>query len=202
MGGFLLNVSPLLLDIPDFIESERLLIRALRFGDGKQLNEAYLESIQELKPWMIFAQQKQSIAETEEYVRRASISYLERSDMPMLIFLKGTNELVGATGLHRIKWEIPRFEIGYWVRTSMQGKGYVTEAVRSLTDFAFSTLGAKRVEIRCDARNDRSKRVAERVGFTLEAHLRQFTRNVKGELADELVFAMLDTEWRSVVESL
>ena len=86
---------------------------------------------------------------------------------------------------------MPRFEIGYWCRTSYAGKGYITEAVNAITAFAFDVLGARRVEIRCDALNLRSRRVAERCGFPLEATLRQFDRSVDGELRDELVFAKL-----------
>lgn len=187
-----MSINPLMMNIPDTIESERMLIRAPRVGDGAVLNEAMLESMNELRPWMVFAQQEQSVEETEEYVRRSYIQYMERSNLPFLLFHKETNQLIGASGLHRIKWEIPRFEIGYWIRTSMQGQGYVTEAVHALTHFAFETLNAQRVEIRCDALNERSKRVAERAGFQLEACLRNYTRNVRGELADELVFAKTD----------
>lgn len=192
-----MSKNPLLMNIPEQIESERLIIRVPRFGDGPALHEAMLESIKELQPWMIFAQRTQTVAETEEYVRKSYVAYMERSNMPMLLFHKESKQLIGATGLHRIKWEIPRFELGYWVRTSMQGQGYITEAVITLTDFAFTTLGAKRLKIRCDALNERSKHVAERAGYTLEACLRNYTRNVKGELADELVFAMLLTEWEA-----
>lgn len=188
--------KPIMMDIPDTIESKRLILRSPRFNDGQQLNEAMLESMNELKPWMIFAQHKQSIEETEEYVRSSYVQFMERSNLPFLLFLKDTEQLIGATGLHRIKWEIPRFEIGYWIRTSMQGQGYVTEAVQTLTQYAFDTLGAKRVEIRCDALNERSRKVAIRAGYQLEAQLRNYTRNVRGELADELVFAMTDTDWK------
>lgn len=186
-----MSKNPIMKNIPDTIETERLIIRIPRFGDGKALNEAMRESMSELKPWMIFAQHEQSIDETEEYVRRSYVQFMERSNLPFIIFSKDSNQLIGATGLHRIKWDIPRLEIGYWIRTSMQGQGYITEAVHALSDFAFNTLGAKRVEIRCDARNERSRRVAERAGYQLEACLRNFTRNVNGELADELVFAKI-----------
>jgi RimJ/RimL family protein N-acetyltransferase len=89
-------------------------------------------------------------------------------------------------------WSVPRFEIGYWVRRCFVGQGYITEAVRGVTRFAFETLGARRVEIRCDARNERSRRVAERSGFELEATLRNHAVAVDGELRDTLIYARLE----------
>jgi RimJ/RimL family protein N-acetyltransferase len=82
--------------------------------------------------------------------------------------------------VHRMDWSVPRFEIGYWVRTNLQGQGYITEAVNGITAFAFSVLNAQRIEIRCDARNTRSAAVAERAGFALEARLHHDTRAPDG----------------------
>lgn len=83
----------------------------------------------------------------------------------MFLFLKETGALVGGSGLHRIDWSVPKFEIGYWCRTRFAGHGYITEAVRGLGAFAFDQLGARRVEILCDSRNHRCVRVAELAGI-------------------------------------
>lgn len=109
----------------------------------------------------------------------------------MHLFLKGTDTLAGSSGLHRIGWSVPRVEIGYWRRTSFAGHGYITEAVRGITAFAFDSLGAGRVEIRCDPLYHRSVRVAERAGFRLEGGLRNFERSPGGGLRNTLIFAML-----------
>ena len=110
----------------------------------------------------------------------------------MMPLLKGSKTIIGGTGLHRINWNVPRFEIGYWVRTSYARQGYITEAVSGLTDFAFDTLGAKRVEIRCDALNERSAAIPRRLGFTLEATLRHEDRDhVTNNLRDTMIFAKI-----------
>jgi RimJ/RimL family protein N-acetyltransferase len=59
-----------------------------------------------------------------------------------------------------------------------------------LVDLAFGPLAARRVELRCDARNGPSRRVAERVGFVREGHLRNTFIAPDGQPADELVFAL------------
>ena len=109
----------------------------------------------------------------------------------MFLFRRDDGRFVGGSGLHRIDWSIPRFEIGYWVRTSLAGHGYATEAARRIADFAFSDLQAERVEIWCDAANERSAAVARRAGFELEATMRRNRRNSAGGLADSLCFVRL-----------
>ena len=91
--------------------------------------------------------------------------------MRLHVYLRDGGGFVGSSGLHRIDWTVPRFEIGYWIRTSMTGHGFATEATRRIADFAFDELGAERVEIWCDAANERSAAVAVRAGFELEARL-------------------------------
>ncbi len=94
------------------------------------------------------------------------------------------------TGLHRIDWEIPKFEIGYWVDTRKAGHGFITEAVEGLAHFAFSELSAKRVEIQCDTNNWRSRAIPERLGFKLEGiHYNDSVAIDGNELRDTCVFA-------------
>jgi RimJ/RimL family protein N-acetyltransferase len=185
-------VNPVLLDIPDHLETARLHLRAPRPGDGAAVNEAIRESFPELHEWMPWAKEPPTVADSEEFVRRASASFQTRTDLPLLIFHKETGLFLGGTGLHRIHWDVPCFEIGYWVRTAHSGNGYVTEAVLGLTGFVFDVLGAQRVEIHCDERNVRSAAVARRAGYTLEVVLRNHRRHhVSGALRNTLIFARL-----------
>ena len=121
-------------------------------------------------------------------MRKAHIAYLERTDLRLLIFHKETGDLVGSSGLHRVNWNVPKFEIGYWATAEYEGKGLITEAVHGIASFAFNTLHAARVEIRCDPANLRSAHVAEKCGFVLEARLKNDARDVSGALRDTLVF--------------
>lgn len=183
------TLDPILLSFPEQFETERLLIRSPLWGDGPAVNEAVHESIEELRPWMPWAQQLPSLEESEIDIRKARLRFLERSDLRLLCFDKHTRGLVACSGLHRIHWPARRFEIGYWVRTSQSGKGYVTEAVAGITKFAMNELQAQRIEIRCDATNAKSRAIAERLGFTQEARLRCDSSTVTGELRDTLVYA-------------
>ena len=72
---------------------------------------------------------------------------------------------------------------------SSWGRGYVTEAVRVMTEFAFQKLGAARMELLCNKDNAKSRKVASRTGYRLEGTHRQSHRNNAGNLCDMCVFA-------------
>jgi RimJ/RimL family protein N-acetyltransferase len=191
-GGARVNRADMdlvLLPVPEQFESKRLLIRAPQWGDGAIVNEAVKESIEQLRPWMPWAQSVPSLEESEAGIRRSRLQFLERKDLRLLLLSKETGQLIGCSGLHRIHWPSRRFEIGYWVRTSCEKQGYIAEAVEAITGFAVQELQANRVEIRCDSRNERSARIAERLGFKMEGILRKDKCDIDGSLRDTLVFA-------------
>ncbi|WP_322904139.1 GNAT family protein [Paenibacillus campi] len=180
---------PILLDIPNHFESKRLLIRAPQPGDGAAMNEAIRTSINELQPWMPWAQQLPTVQQSEANLRLAQVQFMERRDLRLLLLDKQTGQFVGSSGLHAIDWQVRKFEIGYWVSTAYAGQGYISEAVRAITEFAIERLQANRIEIRCDARNVSSARVAERCGYTLEGTLRNHKLDTQGSLRHTLIFA-------------
>lgn len=175
--------------LPQVLRTERLVLRAPRWQDGAALNEAIRDSLDDLRPWMPWAQQAPAVEESDENVRRARLRFLTGQDLRFHLFLEEGEPFVGSSGLHRPDWDARRFEIGYWVRTGYGGRGLVAEAVAALEAYAATHLAAERLEIRCDARNLRSRRVAERRGFVLEGRLRHERRDVAGDLADTLVYA-------------
>ncbi len=186
--------SSILKDFPDRFETERLRIRCPLPGDGPELFAAIRESHDELKPWMPWVESHKTTDNSEESARRGWVEFLERSDLRMHLFLKDSGTLVGSSGLHRIDWSVPKFEIGYWCRTRFAGQGYITEAVRGISDFAFDALDTRRLEIRCDSLNYRSVKVAKRAGFRLEGELRNAETGPDGSLRNILIFSMIPEE--------
>jgi aminoglycoside 6'-N-acetyltransferase len=86
-------------------------------------------------------------------------------------------------------------EIGFTIAPAHQGNGYAAEAVRALVGYLFRDRGKHRVTASCDARNTASAKVLRRAGFLLEGHLRESTW-AKGEWTDDLLFAVLERDWR------
>ena len=108
--------------------------------------------------------------------------------------LKGADDLVGDFSLWRTSAEHNQAEIGFVMHPEHQGKGYATEAAAVLLRIGFEQARFHRIVGRCDARNDASARLMERLGMRREAHLRE-NEFVKGEWTDELVYAILAREW-------
>ena len=182
---------------PPVIETKRLILRVPSAPDAPAVNAAQGESFAELHRWMKWADRPITLEETTAYARMASELFGGGEDFPLWAFLKSGGEFVLASGLHHPDWDVPKFEIGYWCRTSYQGRGYVTEAVRALTRVGFEQLEANRIAILCDARNGRSRRVAERAGYRLEAELKNDSRAPDGLLRNTLIYALFPDEYRS-----
>lgn len=111
--------------------------------------------------------------------------------------LRTTGELIGHFSLFFRSAQHGEGEIGFVVHPDHHGQGYAVEGAQVMLSFGFEELGLHRVIGRCDARNTPSARVMERLGMRREAHLVE-NELVKGEWADELAYAILDREWRSL----
>jgi RimJ/RimL family protein N-acetyltransferase len=184
--------KPILLDVPERIVTERLELRAVTSGSGARVNEAIVESHAQLAPWMPWANPCPKPDDSEEWCRRAQARFIVRDDLQYHGYLLDRSDtFVCSAGLFNLNWSVPRGEVGYWLRTRFTGQGYMTEAVNALCTMAFEKLAMQRIELRCNDRNLRSARVAERAGFQLEGVLRHQALSADGTLRDSRVYARL-----------
>lgn len=181
--------QPILLDVPEQLTTDRLLLRIPRGGDSRFVWPAVVESQEQLRPWMPWAYPEAQEKGVEEFCRRAASNFILREQFHYSLYLKGSHTCIGVCGVARLKWSVPMMEIGYWLRTPYCGKGFMIEAVRAVEQLCFDTLKAQRVEIRCDDRNQRSGRVAERAGYAMDGILRRNERAPGGELRDTRVYS-------------
>lgn len=137
---------------------------------------------------------------TLERVRRnmagAGQAWLEGSLLPLSIAVKvdGGWRLVGWAQLE-IDGQARSAEVGYWLDEGFVGRGLVTRAVTAMLDHAFGPLGLDRVGLRATIDNERSRAVAQRLGFTQEGVLREYAA-FPGERRDLVVYGLLAREWR------
>jgi RimJ/RimL family protein N-acetyltransferase len=189
---------PILIDLPDVLEGPRVLLRSWRRGDGQTLWEAIDGSREHLAPWMPWVDDTRNPDDAEEYAIRSWARWQLREDLAVGVFDRASGRVLGASGLHRIDWTIRRFEIGYWLRADAEGHGYMLEATQLLTRLAFEQLDAGRVEIRMDTNNIRSRRVAERLGYPLEATLQRALATPAGTPTDLHVFSLLPEQYQAL----
>ena len=186
--------NPILQDIPESLETERLLIRCPRLGDGAAVHEAVVETLSELRAWgasLPWAMAEPSVDASETFCRESYAAYMSRKDFSVLLFLKESNIFVGGSGLHVRDWAVPKMEIGYWCRKTQQGRGFITEAVRAITSFAVSELKARRIECHTDEENFASRRVCECARYQLEGIVRHDRVAPTGELRNTCSYAYI-----------
>lgn len=118
-----------------------------------------------------------------------------RTHYRFAITLPPASALRGHVALTRINLEAREYEIGWSIHPVEWGKGYATEAARRVLAFAFTELGAHRVTAFCHADNAASERVMQKLGMTRECLIRE-VRWLNGEWWDELVYAILEQEFR------
>ena len=190
------GVDPARIELPAELLGPRVLLRPYREDDAQQLWEAIDGARAHLAAYMPWVEFYQSPEDAPVQARRLAARWLMREDLTMGIFDRANGHLLGGSGLTRIDWNIRRFEIGYWLRESAVGHGYVTETVQVLTRFAFKQLNANRVLIRMDVGNTRSRAVPERLGFVYEGRLRNELPDVHGQPVDIDIFALLPDEYQ------
>jgi RimJ/RimL family protein N-acetyltransferase len=182
------NTDQLLIDVPERIETQRLVLRVPRPGDAAAAYPAIHASRAQLQRWLPWASDEFSESDEEAFCRRIAAAFIARTTLAYFITLPN-NEIIGCCGMDDPNWELPSFEIGYWLRTSQTGNGYTTEAVNALTRLTLDQLKAERVAIRVDELNERSWRVAERCGYVLEGTLQNDFRYPDGRLRNTRVYA-------------
>jgi ribosomal-protein-serine acetyltransferase len=150
-----------------------------------RLYAAVMASLPELVPWMPWA---------AGFDRDSALHFLEVTSAAWdagreyTYAIEQDEKVVGSSGLHA-RVERGGLEIGYWVRTSHTGRGIATRTAAALTAEAFTLPAVAFVEIRHDRANDASRRIPERLGFTLVEERMRDTQ-APGETGIECV-------WRS-----
>jgi RimJ/RimL family protein N-acetyltransferase len=122
------------------------------------------------------------------------------------------NTAVGCTALWEPRtWagrqDLRAIEIGWtWLADSAQGTGINKEAKLLLFTYAFETLGVARVDLKTDARNERSRRAIERLGAGFEGVLRKWSPSLaageEGMLRDSAMFAVVEDDWPRIKSEL
>jgi len=161
-----------------------------------------------LRPWRGDATDIETVllASTDPQIRLFSSAGLvrDRSDAVAWIESRQTadrldwvieisGEIVGRVGLASIDRDNQDAEFGYWLLPQARGTGVATNAVRRLTDWAFTDGGLSRLEIKHVPRNVKSCAVAERCGFPAEG-LQRGGHFQQGQRQDLHVHARLATD--------
>lgn len=127
-------------------------------------------------------------------LRRYQWEMQEDLGYAFLIFRREDRHLIGGVTLSNVRRGVSQASsIGYWMGRPFAGQGYMTDAVRTVSDYAFDTLALHRLEAACIPSNVASIRVLERAGFEREGLARRYLK-INGAWQDHLLFALLATD--------
>jgi RimJ/RimL family protein N-acetyltransferase len=182
---------------PDYpIRTPRLILRPYTSDDFTALYD--IQSRPEVTRYLLFdARDRDQARASLELKMAASELNDEGGNLTLAVALPQTGALIGDVTLFWLSRVNRQGEIGYVFHPDHGGRGYATEAALVMLRLGFEDLGLHRIVGRIDARNTASGRVLERLGMRREAH---FVHNefLKGEWTDEVVYAMLENEWRAL----
>jgi RimJ/RimL family protein N-acetyltransferase len=200
-------LNPILIDVPMPIRTPRLLIRPKQVGDGAITAAAVAETWEELHQWMRWAERRdQFTAELMEIRNRhVMASFILREVIELIGIESSTGTAVVWCGLHDIDWQGRQCDTGFWVRKGAQRRGFATEAANAMVRYAFGALGMRRIGLTHSAGNEASRRVAEKLGFSLEGVQKGANVLPGGKIADRYCYARfdltglpsLDVQWQS-----
>lgn len=179
-------------ELPERVETERLILRNRTVADAEAIFD--FASRPEVSYPAGFPPVK-TLKEEIYYLEHLLPERNQKDNLPAGygIVVKGTDTVIGSVDFnHRHEDDV--LEIGYTLHPDYWGRGYVPEVARALIDLAFKELDLHKIELTCFGYNVQSKRVAEKLGFTLEARIRG-RKDAQGNRCDELRYGLLRSEW-------
>lgn len=147
------------------IETERLLIRYIEPTDAEDMFE--YSSLDEVCEYLLWSPHL-NIDATKGYIEFLQKRYLRGLYGDWAVVIKSTGKMIGTCGFAAIDSYGRTCEIGYVLSPKYAGNGYMTEAVSAVLKLTFETLMLNSAHLRIINDNEKSKRLADRIGFKLE----------------------------------
>lgn len=143
-----------------------------------------------------------SMAHALDYVQRTDASVRTQRELPFVIEYGNGDDRVfaGTISFHSLSVKNSVGELGYWMTSSMRGKGIATTAARMLTDYGFTSIGFKRIEGIVDRDNVASLKLLESAGYEREGLLRNKISRDDGRQVDMYIYAALPENWEYLPE--
>jgi ribosomal-protein-alanine N-acetyltransferase len=184
--------SSLVSDVPSAVRGERVILRAPQVIDYGPWVELRAASRAHLQPWEpTWPRDDLTKAAYKRRVRHYQREARADQGYAFLVFDGGDDRLLGGIALTNVQRGVTQSaSLGYWLGRSELGHGYMTDAVRTMTAFAFHSLRLHRLEAATQPQNAASIRVLERCGFVREGYAREYLR-IDGNWRDHLLFGLV-----------
>ena len=174
------------------ILTARLIIRRIRQSDCEAVFKYRSDPVNmRCQLWL-----PETVRDVEEFVEKTSEIEFGAPDtwFQLVLISKATDQVIGDIGV-RFPGSMPQqAEVGGTLAPKYQRQGYATEALSAVLDYLFIEMDRHRVFASTDPSNNSAVELLKRIGMRKEAHLRK-SQLVRGEWADDFIYAMLCEEW-------
>lgn len=175
------------------LEDERVLLRPLEDGDYENLLPFALS---EQGLWYYSLIRADGEDGLRNYINIALNEKAAGKEFPFIVFDKKENVYAGSTRFYDINLSYKTIQLGYtWYGKKFHGTGLNKHCKFLLLQFAFEDLRLERVELRADARNERSIAAMKSIGCKTEGILRSNMPTAEGGRRDSIVLSILKHEW-------
>jgi ribosomal-protein-serine acetyltransferase len=171
---------------------EDLELRTLHRGLAARIFQTVDAERQHLGKWLPWVQSTQGMADSVKFLQNAREMFLRGEGVHGAIW--DQDQFVGMMALRITSRADRTGHVGYWLSSRAQGRGIVSRLLGEFVAYCFEDWKLHRLELHCAVANERSCRVAERIGFQCEGVLRE-ARLVNGEFLDMKLFSLLRHEW-------
>ena len=166
--------------------------------------QEFLEAGQDDAVWRFMpVPRPKTLADVSSLIDKAWKAAAQGAEIPFAIIDHRTDQLIGSTRFLEIRRPDRALEIGWtWLAPAAQRTAANTECKFLLFKHCFEELGALRVQLKTDARNEASQRAIERLGAVREGVLRHHRLMWDGKYRDTMYYSVLEPEWPAVKERL
>lgn len=172
--------------------TERLILREWAMGDIEDIVDG-LNNI-EVSKWLAYIPCPYTLEDAAAWVRSCEEN---KASYHFAIVLKESGKVIGGTSLESISKLHGTARGGIWLNANYHGNGYGVEAWGSRIEFAFETLGLRRLENGFFEGNLASQKMQEKFGYVIEGKRRKAYRCMAdGEYKDEIMTGLLKEEWK------
>jgi len=137
---------------------------------ARVMTDLIVRNQKRLARWEPWAEQPATLEGTRAYIRAALDDFVRGRQISTIIAVDGGRQFVGRCGM-RINPQLGSGDIGYWIDGEYEGRGITSRSARALIASVFEELGLSKVDLRTSVGNERSRAVAERLGFSFEGVL-------------------------------
>ena len=173
------------------LQTERLILRDLEPQDAADVlvfrGDPYVQRYN--------SRPLKDLSEALDFIQEHDAMYLRQDGILWGVTLKGPGRVIGSVGFGQWSYS-NRAMLGYDLAHEYWGRGIASEAVREIIRFGFGPMRLNRIEAATIEDNHESRRLLDRLGFTLEGIRREYSLEDDGQYHGSAMYGLLKSEYR------